>query len=165
MHISLYDCGLFPLNKIIPSIIQKLDWKNSFISILTQNEEMVYDVDKFLWTFTPLLFIPHATIYDNTEIQKHSPIIIAHQQEIITSLHRQKQWHSIAINCIPADVSDILKAKENTEDHIVFVLNSESAVTDNFDDLKKNMIETLKNMTYPFRWWIFDNNNWSLKSE
>ncbi len=165
MHISLYDCGHFPLNKIIPSIIQKLDWKNSRISILTQNKEIACEVDKFLWTFTPLMFIPHATTYDDVEIQTHSPIMISHQEEILTSLNHDKQGHFIAINCIPSTIQTLLKAKEKTEDHIVFVLNTESAVTDNFNVFRKDRVETLKKMSCLFRWWVFDDNNWSLKSE
>lgn len=164
MNISLYDCDLFPLGKIIPSIVQKMDWKNVHTIIHVQNEEKVHEVDKLLWTFTPLMFIPHATLFDTKEMQDHSPILISHHEEVLSSFDQKKNANYIAINTLPLDIKSLLKNKEKNEAHLIFVLNSLSYSNENFDILKTSVIDSLQKTAFPFRWWVYENNSWTLKS-
>lgn len=165
MNISLYDCGSFPLGKIIPAIVQRIDWKTTKIVILAQNEEIVHEVDKFLWTFTPLMFIPHATTFDPQEIKDNSPIMISYREEDLVAFDQDRVSNYIFINTLPDDMSSFIARKTQKDTHLIFVLNSSSALDEKFSDLRTMVIDSLQNTTLPFRWWVYKQESWVLNSD
>jgi DNA polymerase-3 subunit chi len=70
--LKIYSIQESVFDKVVVKIILKLLQENQKLNLITENREEMLALDKMLWTFSQLSFLPHCTEEDEftTDLQK-----------------------------------------------------------------------------------------------
>jgi DNA polymerase-3 subunit chi len=137
VEVTFYHFTSVPLLKGVPSLLKKIYDTKKNVLLLCKDEEEVEELDKFLWSFSTKIFLPHGTEKD--EEQENQPIFLSTK---IMSVNDPK----VILSFI--DISD--KEMENFES-VIFVFFGNKKDTNVLDMYKRfNEIKDRKKMQAKF---------------
>lgn len=64
LEVAFYHFTSAPLLKSVPSLLVKIYESKKKVLVLCKNEEELVEFDKYLWSFSTKVFIPHGTVAD-----------------------------------------------------------------------------------------------------
>jgi len=78
-EISFYHMTRNSLEEVLPRLLEKVLETGMRAMVVTDNEMSLQTLDKVLWTYTPLAFLPHGTPHD--PFPEKQPILLTTTQE------------------------------------------------------------------------------------
>ncbi|RSU52335.1 DNA polymerase III subunit chi [Sphingomonas sp. S-NIH.Pt15_0812] len=79
MQVDFYHLTATPLERALPQIAERVLASGGRLLIVAEPEEQRRHLDRWLWSYAPDSFLPHAAIGDGAEAAQ--PILIAPQVE------------------------------------------------------------------------------------
>ena len=64
LEVTFYHCTTVPLLKAIPSLLAKVYESKKRALVLCRDQESLDELDKYLWSFSTKIFLPHGTDKD-----------------------------------------------------------------------------------------------------
>lgn len=134
MEVVFYALYSTPVDKAIPTLLQKIYDSSLKVHILCQDDEQLQTLDDSIWTFTPLAFLPHASVLTSTHFPNKNPIWLSMDTTFINS-------PDIMISTVPIFLEKLENIKK-----IIFFYDMNFDSKNQFENMQKSYIQKKYNV-------------------
>jgi DNA polymerase-3 subunit chi len=134
MEVVFYALYSTPFDKALPTLLQKIYDSSLKVHIFCENNEQLQTLDDSIWTFTPLAFLPHASVLTSIHFPEKNPIWLATDAKFIND-------PDIMISTVPTFFENLENIKK-----IMFFYDTNLDSKDQFEKLQKSYIQKKYNV-------------------
>lgn len=70
MEIVIYHLTISTIEKVLPQLIEKTYEKNQTCLLFLENKELLVSLNKILWTYSKLSFLPHSNEFQDLQAER-----------------------------------------------------------------------------------------------
>jgi DNA polymerase-3 subunit chi len=125
MEVVFYALYSTPVDKALPALLQKIYDSSFKVHIHCEDDHQMQTLDDSIWTFTPLAFLPHASVLTSTQFPAQNPIWLATDIKFINN-------PEVLISTMPTFFENLENIKK-----IIFFYDLNLDTKKQFEDLQK----------------------------